>query len=70
MGDEVYLLFIKEMGMVPYLQNLHPRKTILSKSDLGVDSLVAPTNQATIHWNAFLGTAIGVPESVRFELPV
>ncbi len=56
--------------MVPHLQNLHPRKTILSKSDLGVDSLVAPTNQATIHWNAFLGTAIGVPPEVRFELPL
>lgn len=66
----MYLLFIKEMGMVPHLQNLHPRTTILSKSDLGVDSLVAPTNQATIHWNSFLGSAIGVPKEVRFELPV
>lgn len=68
-GDEMYLLFIKEMGMVQHLQNLHPRTTILSKSDLGVDSLVAPTNQATIHWNSFLGSAIDVPKEVRFELP-
>lgn len=55
--------------MVPHLQNLHPRMTILSKSDLAVDNLVTPTNQAAIHWNSFLGTAIGVPESVRFEMP-
>ena len=56
------------MGMVPHLQNLHPRMTILSKSDLSVSGLVMPTNQAAVHWNSFLGTADGVPKSVRFEV--
>lgn len=65
----MYILFIKEMGMVTHLQNLHPRMTILSKSDLAVGSLVTPTNPATLHWNSFLGTAINIPREVRFELP-
>ena len=68
MGDEIYLLFIKEMSMVPHLDNLHPRNTILSKSALVVDKLVVTSNQATIHWNVFLGTSAHVPESVRFEM--
>jgi len=65
----MYLIFIKEMSMVSELRNLHPRMTILSKSDLAVGNLVTPTNQATVHWNSFLSTAINVPKTVRFKLP-
>lgn len=67
-GDEMYILFIKEMGMVPFLQNLHPRMTILSKSDLAVGGLVMPTNQATVHINSFLSCGMDTPKHVRFEM--
>lgn len=67
-GDELYLVFIKEMGMVPHLEALHPMMNILSKSDLAVNDLITTTNQSLVHWNSFLNTQHKVPQSVRFEM--
>jgi len=50
------------------LENLHPKHLILDKEDLAVSNLIAPTSESTLHFNAFLRTTEGVPETVRFEL--
>lgn len=67
-GDEMYLIFIKEMGMVARFMNLHPMETMFSKNTLEVSSMVSMTNQSFVHWNGFLATARDVPETTRFEL--
>jgi hypothetical protein len=54
--------------MVPFLQTLHPRMTMISKSDLSVGELVMPTSQATVHLNSFLNMGLDAPRSQRFEL--
>ena len=54
--------------MVQYLKNMHPRETMLNESELTISGMVTPTTQSSIHINSFLATAIGVPETVRFEL--
>ena len=68
--DEMWLQFIKEMSMVQYLKNMHPRETMLNESELAISGMVTPTTQSNIHINSFLATAIYVPESVRFELTI
>ena len=58
------------MGIVKKLHNLHPRMTILSKLALEVSEYVVPTKSSILHWNEFLSTALNVPTSVRFEMPM
>lgn len=53
-GDEMNLLFIKEMGMVPYLMTMHPREAIFSQTSLGLSNLVGPTKETFLHGNAFI----------------
>lgn len=66
--DEMWIIFIKEMSMVPYLMNFHPMETILSENDLSVSTTVAPTIESIIHMTSFLATGDDVPRSVKFEL--
>jgi hypothetical protein len=66
--DEMWLIFIKEMSMVPYLMNFHPMETILSENDLSVSTTMSPTIQSIIHLTSFLATGDDVPKSERFEL--
>lgn len=53
-GDELYIYFMKEMGMVPFAMRMHPREGILSETTLGVSGYVTPTKEAIIHINQFL----------------
>jgi len=53
-GDELYIYFIKEMGIVKFAERMHPREGILSETSLGVSSWVKPTKEAFIHMNQFL----------------
>lgn len=53
-GDEMYIIFFKEMGVVKYALRMHPRESVLSETSLGVSSLAKPTKEAFIHINQFL----------------
>lgn len=49
----MWLQFIKEMSMVQYLKNMHPRETMLNESELAISGMVTPTTQSNIHINSF-----------------
>lgn len=63
--DELYLIFIKEMGEVSKYFAIHPRETILSKSEPKVSTMVNPTKQIICMMNRFLNTDNGSDISVR-----
>jgi len=50
----MWLIFVKEMGIVRFLMKMHPKEGILSETSLGLSSWVYPTLQSFAHQNAFL----------------
>ena len=53
-GDAMHLLFIKEMGEVPKLMNIHPMNVLLASSDSLISSDIQITDQAALALNSWL----------------
>lgn len=65
----MYLLFIKEMGMVEYMYNLLPQAAILGDTSLGLSRMYKVcTMEATIHSNSFITDAED-EENISFDIP-
>lgn len=66
--DELYIIFLKERGMLRQMDNLHPRETIFSKNSLELSGLVSMTNQSFVHLTCWLNTVTEEDYNIRFEL--
>ena len=54
MGDQLYLLFIKEQALVPELMKLHPICTLLGGQGEGLDNAVKITSEQSIGMHRYL----------------
>lgn len=64
-GDALWKMDLKERAMLRKMGNLHPREFVLSKNSLGLSGAVTMTDEAFIHWTAFMNDI--KPEEYEYD---
>jgi hypothetical protein len=60
-GDELNMVFMKEMGEVPKFMAIHPMTTLLGEDRCEISSMVALTKEATVAVHSWLMDDVKLP---------